>query len=256
MNSGSRVETHFVYRANACGAGGRFTRVGDIERVYDIPVQSSLSLPVTGGRGMSVFPGYAPCDGGLNLFLSGPIICQANTQADEKSGATRTHVSAEAREVRVHGGLEIPYVKGALEASSVGRDAMADIRTADCVLSPIHLGHSVVTAQLDNDTFRRCDTMAEIEKEFANRKDIVRTNKGVLVASIVKSVSLAGGEDKRIRLVQPNKIYWQDFGWIILGEILISAQYRRLTMVRLELGSPVEGSAAVGEVESDGHTVP
>lgn len=230
--------------------------MGDVVRDYDIPVRSSLSLPVTGGRGISVFPGYAPCDGGLNLVLSGPIICKANTQADEKAGTTRTFVSAEASEVRVYGGLEIPYVKGALEASSAGRDGMADIRTADCVLNEIRLGDRVLTVQLDTDTFRRCDSFAELEKESTVRKDIVRTGKGVYVATIVKGVTLQGPEDKRIKVVGPNKVFWQDFGWIILGEILISTQYRRLTMVRLELGSPVEGSASVGEVESDGHSVP
>ena len=37
-------------------------------------------------------------------------------------------------------------------------------------------------------------------------------------------------------------IVWPDFGKVILGEMLISDFSRRLTMVRLELGSPIEGA--------------
>lgn len=251
-----RVDRHFVFRANACGAAGRFTRVFESESTYDLPVQSSVTLPVTGGIANSAFAGYQQADGALNLVLSGPILCRASTQEDDAAKTTRTTVSAEASDVRVYGGLQIPYLKAALESSSVGSDTVAGIRTADCVLNEIRLGDRVVKVDLDMDTFHRHDTIDAVNTHCAHRTDYRRTGKGVLVAHIVKSVSLLGEPDKSIRVVPPNKIYWDNFGWIIVGEILISAQYRRLTMVRLELGSPVAGKLALGEVETNGHTVP
>lgn len=256
MDSKSRVDRHFVYRANACAAAGRFTRVFDSQSVYELPVRSSVSLPVTGGTAMNVDAGYQQVDGALNLVLTGALTCKAGTQSDDQAGTTRTTVSAEVSDLKVYGGLQIPYLKASLESGSTPRDTFAAIRTADCVLEQIRLGDRVLKVDLDLDIFHRNDTFDAATAQCSNRKDFVRSGKGVIVANIVKSVTLVGEPDKRINIVQPNKIHWDNFGWIILGEFLISAQYRRLTMVRLELGSPVMGSAAVGEVETNGHTVP
>lgn len=51
-------------------------------------------------------------------------------------------------------------------------------------------------------------------------------------------------------------IVWPDFGKIILGEMLISDFNRRLTMMRLELGSPLEGSLAAADVQSGAQGLP
>jgi hypothetical protein len=51
-------------------------------------------------------------------------------------------------------------------------------------------------------------------------------------------------------------IVWPDFGKVILGEMLISDFSRRLTMVRLELGSPIEARMAAVDVESSGQGLP
>ena len=46
-----------------------------------------------------------------------------------------------------------------------------------------------------------------------------------------------------------------DFGKIFFGELLITDLSRRLTMLRLELGSPIGGFVACAEVESNGTLV-
>jgi hypothetical protein len=51
-------------------------------------------------------------------------------------------------------------------------------------------------------------------------------------------------------------IVWPDFGTVILGEMLISDFSRRLTMMRLELGSPLKASMAITDVESGGVGLP
>jgi len=47
-------------------------------------------------------------------------------------------------------------------------------------------------------------------------------------------------------------VYVPDFGKLVFGEILITALSRRLTLLRLELGSPEGGDVACAEVESNG----
>ena len=52
--------------------------------------------------------------------------------------------------------------------------------------------------------------------------------------------------------IEHHSIIVRDFGRIFFGELLVTDLSRRLTMLRFELGSPVGGSAACAEVESNG----
>ena len=56
----------------------------------------------------------------------------------------------------------------------------------------------------------------------------------------------SGGE------VKDNVIVLKGFGRIFLGELLITEVSRRLTLLRLKLGSPVEGEIACAEIETNG----
>jgi hypothetical protein len=52
--------------------------------------------------------------------------------------------------------------------------------------------------------------------------------------------------------VNGNVITVENFGTIVLGQMVISGHERRITMLHAELGSPVEGSCCVGVVDGDG----
>jgi hypothetical protein len=43
-----------------------------------------------------------------------------------------------------------------------------------------------------------------------------------------------------------------NFGRVHFGELILRAGSRRLTMIRLELGSPTAGDGGVGEVDTNG----
>ena len=47
-----------------------------------------------------------------------------------------------------------------------------------------------------------------------------------------------------------------ELGKIFFGEILVASHSRRLTMLRLDLGSPVGGLLAFSEVETNGTWYP
>ena len=53
-------------------------------------------------------------------------------------------------------------------------------------------------------------------------------------------------------MIDENSVIVPDFGTIYFGEILVNASARRLTMVRLNLGSPTGGSGAYVEVDTNG----
>ena len=46
-----------------------------------------------------------------------------------------------------------------------------------------------------------------------------------------------------------------DFGVVTLGEYVVAGDARRLTMLRVDMGSPVAGRFTAGAVEGDGHPI-
>ena len=52
--------------------------------------------------------------------------------------------------------------------------------------------------------------------------------------------------------IDHNLLIVPNFGKAYFGELLISATSKRLTMLRLELGSPAGGSVACASIENDG----
>jgi hypothetical protein len=74
---------------------------------------------------------------------------------------------------------------------------------------------------------------------------------GTTYGTIVRSVRWAG-ERHPDATIDHHSVIVPEFGRIFFGELLIAADSRRLTMVRLELGSRMGGSMACAEVESNG----
>jgi hypothetical protein len=74
---------------------------------------------------------------------------------------------------------------------------------------------------------------------------------GTTYATIVKSIRW-GGEPYPGATIDHNSVTVPNFGIMFFGELVVTDISRRLTMLRLELGSPVGGDVAAAEVESNG----
>src|SRR6185436_5304714 len=72
-----------------------------------------------------------------------------------------------------------------------------------------------------------------------------------IYATIVKSITWEG-QPFAGATIDNNVVIVPNFGKIFFGELLITERSRRLTMVRMELGSPSGGEVAVAEVDSNG----
>jgi hypothetical protein len=84
-----------------------------------------------------------------------------------------------------------------------------------------------------------------------------RTAKGCFVYSLVERIQWEGKLPDEAEVSEDSHvIVWPDFGKVVLGEMLISHFSRRLTMMRLELGSPLEGSVEAIDVQSGGQALP
>jgi hypothetical protein len=79
---------------------------------------------------------------------------------------------------------------------------------------------------------------------------------GVLHTSLVKQVRPAGPGDSAEELPYAYAIHIPHVGNLYLGEVFSSGDTKRLTMLRVELGSPFAGAVAAAEPVSNGNWFP
>lgn len=79
---------------------------------------------------------------------------------------------------------------------------------------------------------------------------------GVLHISLVKRVRPLGSSDSSEDLPYAYAIKIPHVGCVYLGELFVSADTKRLTMLRVELGSPVAGSMAISAPVGSGNWYP
>lgn len=78
---------------------------------------------------------------------------------------------------------------------------------------------------------------------------------GYIAATVVQSIKWVKKPNPDAT-IEGNRIFLKGFGYIYIGELLISEFSRRLTMMRLQLGSPIGAEVGCAELESNGHMYP
>lgn len=79
--------------------------------------------------------------------------------------------------------------------------------------------------------------------------------RGYLYCTVVSRIRWVGNPHPEAK-IQDNVVAVPEFGRIYFGELLVSDSARRLTMVRIKLGSPEGGDLCMSEVETNGSTWP
>ena len=257
----------FVYRGNAVGAAGRIVR-GDPRSGLDlvVPVQAASSLPVTGGRSECIvdrpycFRIGSPKP--LELFS----LRSARTLAESGPGDWTTTVHSEVHGLQIlDGRITVEDVVARLTSECGRSELVARVfPTGHCAIQGLMLDHRPVEVTLDIAPFVSAPTHAALlararqDPEFC-RGILCRPGTlapgGIAACHIVSNVTFPEGAPEGVEYCPPNRIRWHGVGTIYLGELLVSDLFRRLTMLRVALGSPVEGDVSGGEVEDNGHIV-
>jgi hypothetical protein len=127
-------------------------------------------------------------------------------------------------------------------------------------------GHPVEIVMNDR-LFAHLDTFDKVKKELETDKDFkkmaedpfhtgtrskVGEDHGEILCSIIKELKT----DAPGVTVEGHALVVPQFGRIYVGEALLGPCKRTLTMLRLELGSPVEGSGTISQVVGNGATWP
>ena len=273
----------FIFRASAAAFGGHLIRPKDI--VFEAP--SASSLTVSGGRSIGKIPAtrfdeYFAVES-ASTFAEGlfedrkQFLEFTNHRVEEDTLAAVTRVSAEVNGFVVgrKPRLTIKRMKADLTARSPLGSGQAAIRVGDVALDGIDIdGHRLVV-ELDTAPFQRFDTHAKLlvaadDPAFVKASGdalYMKTPRngesnpppagrliehgGTIYATIVRSIRWDGPPFPGSS-IEFNKVVLPDFGRAYFGELLVSQQSRRLTMVRLALGSDGGGSASGADAQDNG----
>ncbi|HYM61982.1 MAG TPA: hypothetical protein VEZ11_13950 [Thermoanaerobaculia bacterium] len=179
------------------------------------------------------------------------------------------------------------------KSSGPGKIDEADIRTTGSHIEGLKVGGTSVRVEID-DTLDRYSTLdafnnayasdetlrddcnarflwgrppdgipADLARRYAWCEELCRaqssdgrfappSSKGLIMGSIVGNITPRNGKLAAFG----NVIVVPDFGKIFLGELFIYQGRRRLNMLRLELGSPLDGDITVSSGESNGTPFP
>jgi hypothetical protein len=276
------LRRRFVFRGNASAFGGRIVRPDDV--VFDMPGASSLG--VVGGRSVAQIPrtqfkNFASFESASTLAeglfddRKGAIeLSHHRVREDALKASTR--VRAELQKLVVGSRKRFKVTRAAAELRSKSPTASGEpsIVVADAALDGVTIDDARLKFTFERGIFERYDTRAKLltacdEPDFVKKhgpllflttdfegRPAPPTGRLVydcdtIYATIVKKIEWSGEPSPNAK-IDGHSIVVKDFGRIFFGELLITSVSRRLTMLRLELGSDEGGSAGGPDLDING----
>lgn len=275
-----QLRRRFVFRGNAAAFGGRFVRPDDV--FLEMPGASAL--PVVGGRSVSTFTGPADRFKGYLSFESASTFAEGKFDDVKKAIAlthgkvledtlvTSTRVRAEIKGLTVGTEKRLTVGRMVAELRSTSPRRPVDeptIRVGEVAIEGLAIDGYRLRVTFGCDPFIEHDTYAKLLRMvtkasfakqygaqfFAGRGGSIKKRKRIH-ATLATRLEWEGEKNPRAEIVSNNLIVVKDFGKIFIGEILISAGERRLTGMRLELGSDGGGQAGGPDVDTNGSFSP
>jgi hypothetical protein len=279
-----KIERRFVFRGGAAPVGGRISRPKDLV----IESGGASALTITGGRsrgelGRTRFGEFASV-GSATTFAEGlfddrqQVRELTHHRVAEESLTTTTTVRAEVRAVVVgrSPALRVEQLRAALVAQSPRASGEPSIRTAELKIAGVDIGGYALIVDLNTELFEKHDTRSKLltaadKPKFIRdhgpsllvsrgadgqlTRQFLAQSDGAIYASVVRQLRWKG-KPYPGATIDHHVVTVPNFGRIFFGEIFVSSYSRRLTMLRLELGSPVGGFLAFDEVETNGGWYP
>jgi len=256
------------------GAAAQFHRLDDLENLdHVVPTLGASVLPVTGGLSKGHASHYCfEVDQPRKFTLIS--VRRIDTFAAGRTLRNRfeTEIEAEIEALRVVEKLNVGLVKLHLVTS---RDADSEngeskVSTKGCRIEGLQLGGVAAKVVLDEEPIAYSGSRDQLAAFYRKRSAAYRKanafrfgadpsaaelaeEKGCSKFSLVRKIQLSGKQDPDQPVsVEGYTIIWKGFGKIVLGEVFIKGYDRRITMLRLVMGSGAGGSGSVGDGGSNG----
>ncbi len=262
------VSRRFVFHGAASALSGRVYRPRTVAGVIASPASSAIT--VAGGLSRSDVTKrtrIAPwlTIGGASTVAEGGFddlkqaIEMTWHRVAEDTLATTTRVSATIKDFDL-------TLKPNRVTASLLRATLQGSHPTDNTGTPIRLGRDTdvknlqidgypLTVVIDRERFGGADTFQQIAR--GERADAVRSGASgpVVLTTIVRQLKWAK-KPHPTATIDGNAVTVPDFGVLFFGELLATADARRLTLLRLRLGSPTGISIGINDVHTDGSWYP
>jgi len=250
------MERTFLYHAHASGVSGRITLPFD----EVIPVQAPAAIPVTGGYSATRVENFRYRD--IVSFRSATSIVSGDFSA--KDQAYETLMSATIEGLSILGVVTADVIVARLSSRHPKDGSEPSIIPLGSYFENLRVAGCKVEAPLNTEQFVRCSRYQEL-REVINEDPEVRSRlsrgfadlsaqprNGALLCSLASDVGVKCRELK----AEGHAIHVPQFGTVYLAEFLIMPYSRSITMLRAELGSPVQGQVTSGGGSGNGEPYP
>jgi hypothetical protein len=252
-----------IFNGSAVGVHGRI----EWPEKRSIQVHAS-SLPVIGGTSELRI---GPKRFGKHFSFTS-LLTRAEGKLNGDGDRMTTVTTSLVEGVTIAKRLTVDAVEGSLRSVHEGDMPETSVVPLRTRITNLRLDGIPVRLVIDKTPFHTYDTKHKLESALQNDNGILdqfgkhlmtprgapiagrqlEQWRGMIFGTVVKEIRT---KHKGVR-INGNVIRLEDYGTIYLGELLIEAGRRRLTMLRVELGSPVGGSLICTDVESNGGMIP
>lgn len=254
------VKRTFHYNACAHAFSGRFTRPVQ----HDIEVQAPVALPTTGGHGNSRIENFR-----VKEFASFKVAYSHVSGSEHKDGDKVFHTTLATATIEGLNILDVitaDRVVSRVSSFWVNPEYESHFSFSGSQFENLKIAGHPVKVELKSRLIAELPKFSDVNKELANdekfRKmaqdsypsanyDVTKHN-GVIFCSLATDMSAeAPGVTPKGHVFQiPH------FGKVFLAEVLLEPWRRTLTMIRVELGSPVGGAGTAGQSGTNGRPYP
>lgn len=261
-----KSESSFLYHGSAFGLAARF----DHPEKVTIPTQAMAVLAPTGGEASSIVRSFNWKDSVLFEEASARVV-----GSQDRDGSYHTEVTATVRGLRFLQLVQADFIVARVNSIHRPRETRrgivdeTEITFTGSSIEGLYLGGKRLDLHLDFEAFSKYPTYESLVKAkrglsfmHAGMKDAFRHD------SVVKEVAcdrITDAERKKTadpKYILPgirkdgNVVWVPHFGKIFIGEVIAERGYRRINMLRMELGCGTGGGGTAGGGEGNGAEIP
>ena len=266
---------YFRFSGHALGVAARFTQLDEMENLnHVIPTLGSSVLAPTGGDAQASVKNYAyTVDQPRKRTLLSVRKVETAAHGRDLGVRFETEVEADIEDLRVVEKLNIGYIRlHFLSARGAGPDdAVSAVSTKGSRIEGLQMGNVKAEVILDEEPLLSCGSADQLAEFYNKQKDDYRKANSWRFAldpaaegkckccrehkfSLVREIRLSGPEPEKQKIsVDGYTIHWKGFGRIVLGEVHVKGNERRVALVRLAMGCDAGGPGTAGGGASNGH---
>jgi hypothetical protein len=272
MPNKNASQPRFLFRGNSVPLGGRIVSIGDNPAAQPVPTPCTSSLPWVGGFSR----GDGAASSWQDIFSWGPCVAESKGEALD-DGSRLTTVTSSATGVTATN-KPFRFEAGELTAVVTSKHPMSGLPSI--VLEKIVLGgdkgmfldRKRIEVKIDLDDFQKFPAFDAFEKKYRTDEKFFRKYSRRFQRTSGKSpqfgerlprrsggnvlTSIANGITWGNKKIRGNVLTLSGFGSIHFGELLMNEYARRLTLVRLMMGSEIRAEMEFAGVDTNGSFEP